>query len=142
MQRNVYHVGIARFAQAQTASIEHFQHPRVFRQHLGGQQVEAGTARQDYQVAQQRCADTLTLVLINHNKGQLRRARLGDDITAATDDLLLPAVVGRGNERDMRNCSRTNFLKATRVSELPASSRSRRIKLKPRSSINCSGMRM
>src|SRR6185295_13629066 len=78
-----------------------FQHPRVFRQHLGGQQVEAGTARQDYQVAQQRCADTLTLVLINHNKGQLRRSRLGDDITAAADDLLLPAVVGRGNERDM-----------------------------------------
>lgn len=97
----MHHVGVPRFGYAQTASIEHFQHRRIFRQNLGDQPFEPGASRQACQVAQQRCADTLALELINDNEGQLRHPRLAHDIAAATNDLLLGAVFDRGNESNM-----------------------------------------
>jgi hypothetical protein len=72
--------------QIQPAVLKHLQHRQVFRKDFRDQFLDPGVACEQREVAQQRRADTLSLIFVNDSKSQLGRARPDDDVAATADD--------------------------------------------------------
>jgi hypothetical protein len=70
----------------QTASLKHLEHQSVFREDLGGQPPEAGVTRDCREMTQQRCADPLSLELVDHNESQFCPFSVSKNIAAAGND--------------------------------------------------------
>ena len=68
------------------ALLEDFQHRNVVRKNLRDQFLERGVAGDRDEMAQQRSADALPMVLVDHGKSDFGRTGLHDDVASAADD--------------------------------------------------------
>ena len=79
---------------------ENLPHGGVLRQDLGDQFLKPSSAGDDGKVVHQQRANSLSLIVVDHDKGDLRLAGFGDDITPATDDDLASILVGECDKRE------------------------------------------
>src|SRR5262249_26587437 len=101
MERDVYSSLLALRAYFQPAFLECFQHRDILWQHFSSELLQPRVARKYGQMPQQRRPDALLLVIIDHNEGDLGRARPLDDIAPAGNDCSVAALFDYRHQGDM-----------------------------------------
>ena len=85
---------LSRRCHVQSAFLEHFQHRGIFRQDLGNQFLQPGLTGERDEMAHQRRADTLALVLIDDAESDLGPFGLDDDVASPAHDRRSSIFVG------------------------------------------------
>lgn len=80
------YAGILRRFEAEAKRLEEFQHRCVFRQNFRSELLQSGFTRYRDEMTQERRSDALSLILVNHDKGQFGPALLRDDIASSSRD--------------------------------------------------------
>jgi hypothetical protein len=73
-------------AKRQSAFLKHFQHRHVIRQDLSDQFLESGSPGNRGEMMHEGRAETLPLILIDHNESDLGLSTLYDDVTCTARD--------------------------------------------------------
>src|SRR5207249_1414224 len=80
---------------------EDLEHRRVLRQHVGDQLRQAGIARNPREMPHQMPAETLSLISIDNDEGDLCLAGLHDDVASTADNGEASVLVSQRDEGDM-----------------------------------------
>jgi predicted PurR-regulated permease PerM len=100
-QRQMLHLGIVCRLNAEAESLEQPEHRSILGQDCRDELLQAGSACELNQVAQECRTDPVSLIGIDYDKGHFGLARARDDIACAAHDRWLAIFIDLRNERDV-----------------------------------------